>query len=283
MPEGPSGKKIYGLIGDPVRHSLSPAMHNAAFKALGMDAEYKLFPLQEEELENFLKNAGKENIHGLNVTVPYKEKVIRFLNTLSEDARSIGAVNTVKVSDDKLEGFNTDGRGFLTHLKEEGFNPQNKRIAILGAGGACRAVAYVLAGSGAGEIALLDIDKTKSENIVRMINKSFPGCKIYAVEKNEQLDLRNKDLLINATPAGLKESDPVLMDEEMMHKDLFVYDLIYNPPETKLLALAKKAGAAASNSLGMLLYQGALAFEIWTARPAPVEVMRKALLEGINK
>jgi shikimate dehydrogenase len=276
--------KIYGVLGYPARHSLSPAMHNAAFRALKINAEYRIFEVKPEELDYFLDSLDKNNIYGLNVTVPYKEKILDFINLDSESLylKTIKAVNTIVKKDNAWKGFNTDIPGFSKHLKEN-FDPLDKKAAILGAGGAARAVAYVLAASGAGNISIYDIDKAKSEDVIGLIRVLFPDFKILAVDSIEELDLKNKDLLINATPVGLKEADPCLVSTEMLHKDLFVYDLIYNPPETKLLALAKKAGAKASNGLGMLLYQGALSFEHFTGKRAPIDIMRKALKEGVKK
>ncbi len=276
-----SSLKIYGLIGWPLGHSLSPKMHNAAFSALGINAEYKLFPLAPPDLDGFLAKLGESGISGLNVTVPYKEKVLDFVKLDKESfyLRQIKAVNTMRFSDGIWWGFNTDIPGFARHLKEN-FNPVNKKTAILGAGGAARAVAYVLAKEGSGETAIFDIDKTKSAAIVEMVKSLFPQFKIYAVESIEKLEIKDKDLLVNATPIGLKETDPVIVKEDMLHSGLFVYDLIYNPAQTKLMALAKEKGAKVSNGLGMLLYQGMLSFKIWTGVNPSEEVMRRALLEG---
>jgi shikimate dehydrogenase len=141
-------------------------------------------------------------------------------------------------------------------------------------------VAYVLASLKAKETAIFDIDPAKAQGVITMIKSLFPNFQIYAVDKIEKLDLKKKDLLVNASPVGMRESDPCLVAQEMLHRDLFVYDLIYNPAETKLLVLAKKAGAKTSNGLGMLLYQGMLAFEIWTGQEAPKEIMQEALLKA---
>jgi len=274
--------RTYGLIGYPVSHSLSPLMHNAAFKALGIDAEYKLFPLKEDELETFLKSFKANNIHGINVTVPYKEKVIPFLNKISHEAQLIGAVNTIKLTPEGLEGFNTDGAGFLTHLEDFEFDVEGKNIVILGAGGASRAVGVYLAKTKPRKITIFDIDKIKLGALVNHLKDNFKNVEILESESIEGLDIKNCDLLINATPIGMKDSDPVIVDFGSLHKKMFVYDLIYNPSETKLLKLAKENGAKTANGLGMLLHQGILAFEIWTAQEAPVEIMRNALLGGLK-
>jgi len=276
--------RIYGVLGWPAKHSLSPLMHNAAFNTLKINAEYRIFEIKPEGLDYFLNDIGKNNICGLNITVPYKEKILDFVKLDSESfyLRQIGAVNTIVKKDNIWKGFNTDIPGFQRHLKEQ-IDPAHKKVAILGAGGAARAVSYVLANSGTKEIAIFDIDKTKSAKICGIIKGLYPNFGISPVDTIEALNLGDKDLLVNATPIGLKESDPCLVTKDMMHEGLFVYDLIYNPRETKLLALAKKCGAKTSNGLGMLLYQGALSFEHFTGVSAPIEIMRKALEEGVNK
>jgi len=279
-----SSPRIYGVLGYPVKHSLSPLMHNAAFQALKINAEYKLFEVKPEELNYFLDSIDKNNILGLNITVPYKERILDFVSKDTESfyLRQIKAVNTIVKKDGIWKGFNTDIPGFLKHLKEN-FDPRNKRVAVLGAGGVARAVTYVLADSGAKEICIFDIDQAKSENVTHMIKVLFPNFQILAVKDIEQLEIKNKDLLVNATPVGLEETDPCLVKEEMLHKNLFVYDLIYNPLETKLLAQAKKAGAKVSNGLGMLLYQGMLSFKLWTGKDAPLKIMQPALEKGLQE
>ena len=274
---------IYGLIGYPVSHSLSPIMHNAAFSQLKINAEYKLFPLKVQELEPFLKNLKNNNIFGLNVTVPYKEKVIPFLGKLSDEAKLIGAVNTIKVTDSGLEGFNTDAEGFLKHLTQGlKFNPQGKKIAIIGAGGASRAVSVRLSQTRPKAISIYDLEENKLKALVEHLKKNFKDIEIKEAHSVEELNIGGVSLLINATPIGMKEADPCLVEEKLLHQNLLAYDLIYKPKETKLLNLAKKNGAKVSNGLGMLLYQGMLSFEIWTGQRAPKEIMQKALEEVFN-
>lgn len=275
--------KIFGVLGYPVKHSLSPLMHNAALAALKINAEYRLFEVAPEGLAAFMRDLAKNNIHGLNVTIPYKERVLAFVE-LPEDSlhlKEIKAVNTVVFKNDKWLGFNTDIPGFLMDLKGQGIAPENKSVALLGAGGAARAVAYALASSGAKEISIYDIDKEKTQGVVSMIKKLFPDFDIRPSSSVDGLDIRNKDLLVNTTPVGMKESDPCLVKEGMLHKGLFVYDVIYNPAQTKLLKIAQDAGAKNSNGLGMLLYQGALSFAHFTGKEAPVEIMRQALEKRI--
>jgi len=281
-----SAPKIYGVLGYPAKHSLSPAMHNAAFKHLKINARYETFEVKPEELEEFLADRDKNNIWGLNVTVPYKERILDSENLdLGKESfylKQIRAVNTIVKKENTWKGFNTDIPGFSRHLKEN-FEPSGKRAALLGAGGAARAVAYALAKSGAKEVSIFDIDREKARRVIEMVKAMFPDFKISATDSIEQLNIKNKDLLVNATPIGLKESDPCLLNAEMLHENLFVYDLIYNPKETKLLALAKRVGAKSSNGLGMLLYQGVLSFEHFTGESAPTIIMREALNKGVAK
>ncbi len=285
---------IYGVIGWPIKHSLSPAMHNAAFRRLGIDAEYRRFEVKPEGLKDFfhgrngIRDSKGDSVYiadlaGLNVTVPHKEKVLDFIELDQESfyLRRIKAVNTLVMKDGVWKGFNTDIPGFSRHLKELGFEPEGKKIALLGAGGASRAVSYVLANNKARQISIFDIDKNKALGIAHMLRELFDDFPVKVVDTIDELDIDSKDALINATPVGLKKEDPCLVDEQVIHKELFVYDLIYNPGETKLLSLAKAAGARYSNGLGMLLYQGALAFSHWTNKEAPIQVMKKALLEAL--
>ncbi|MCK5288409.1 MAG: shikimate dehydrogenase [Candidatus Omnitrophica bacterium] len=280
--------ELFGLIGYPVKHSLSPAIHNSAFKKFNISGDYSLYEKKPEELESFFKGLDDSDIYGLNVTVPYKEKVLKFVELEKEDVylKIIQSVNTIVRIDSKWLGFNTDIPGFEISLKEN-FNPANKKTAMIGAGGAARSVAYVLAKSGVQEICIFDIDKIRSKSIVSMVKELFPNMKISAVDSIEALNIKEKDLLVNATPVGLNKEDPCLVKKGMLHKDLFVYDLIYNPIETKLLFLAKEVGAQVSNGLGMLLYQGALSFVLFTGTDVAikeiVDEMRIGLNEGIQK
>lgn len=276
--------KIYGVLGYPVKHSLSPFMHNAAFRALNLDAEYKLFEKKPEELKKFFGFFNEENIWGVNVTIPYKETVLPFLNSLSEEAKLIGAVNTIKrVMPDKLEGYNTDGDGFIKHLRQDLlFEPKNKKVAILGAGGASKAISVYLSIARVKSIAIFDIDKLKAEILVNSLKEHFRKTDFRFSSSINGLNIKTSGLLVNATPIGMKDTDPCLVNKELFHKGMLVYDLIYNPKETKLLKLAKDRGAQVSNGLGMLLYQGARSLELWTQKIAPIEIMRQALNDAIS-
>ena len=272
--------KLFGLLGYPVIHSYSAIMHNAAFEELGIDARYDLFEIDPNRLEEGFKEKLAAGVHGFNVTIPHKERIIPFLDEIDEEVRLIGAVNTIKVQDDgTTKGFNTDGHGFIMHLEEAiGFEPQGKNVSILGAGGAAKAISVQLAMSGAKTILIYDADEKKCEELKIRLKNNFIQCDVRQVkDANALLSSEKPDLLINATPVGMKNDDPFIFDAEYFHKKMIVYDLIYNPTQTSLLIEAKARGCAAFNGLGMLLYQGVLAFKLWMDVDAPVESMDRAL------
>jgi len=274
--------KLYGLVGFPVKHSLSPRMHNAAFSKLKINAKYKLFEVKPEELGNFLSNLKKNNIRGFNVTYPYKEEILGFLNSSSLGVKEIGAANTIMVDrNGKLKGFNTDSLGFSAHLKELKVKPE--KVAVIGSGGAAKAVCFALAKMKIEELCIYDIDKFKSLSLFKKLNSVFSETKFNVAMRIEDLEIANKDFLINASPVGMRPTDPCLVGPCDLHKGLFVYDLIYSPPETKLISLAKERNLNFSNGLGMLLYQGIFAFQHFSGREAPVKTMQEALLRGVKK
>ncbi|HLF18103.1 MAG TPA: shikimate dehydrogenase [Candidatus Omnitrophota bacterium] len=286
-----ANKSQYGIIGSPLKHSLSPVMQNAAFKALGVQAEYKLFPLEEDELEGFFKDLRQKNspIFGLNVTVPYKEKVLPLLDSVTPLAKKIGAVNTIVIDKSrKLIGYNTDAPGFMAHLAELGVTTKGKRIALLGAGGSARAIVTTLCLVPEQPEAIYIYNRTGSrlDEFLKDVSQHIDISIVHPVHTIEDLDVRSCDLLINATSTGMKKDDPCLIEESLLHPDLFVYDLIYNPKETLLLKMAKEAGAQTSNGLGMLFYQGVLALQHWAGIPVEESVkkiMRDVLEEAVGK
>lgn len=274
-----SGKtSIFGIFGHPVEHSFSPGMHNAAFAAIGLDGCYVPFAVHPDVLGNAVKAIVPLGLRGLNITIPHKEKVIPFLDDLADDARLIGAVNTIEVRDKKIIGHNTDGKGFVRSLREEtGFLPKGKTFLMVGSGGAARAVCFELALAGAGDILLHDIDRDKAEKLGHDI-RSATATRVTVTDASSLRTLApDADCLINATPLGLKKSDPLPLSRDLMRKGQLVCDLVYNPPDTRLLRTAQSRGAKTLRGIGMLLYQGVIAFEIWTGKKAPVSVMKKAL------
>jgi shikimate dehydrogenase len=279
-------KLTYGIIGHPIEHSLSPAMQNAAFKALGLDAGYLVYDVEPSGLKDFLDSVSKRRIAGLNVTIPHKINAKIYLEregSLDANAEKLGAVNTIKVTPDGLSGYNTDGPGFYRSLIEDlGFEPEGKNLFVLGAGGAARAVIMYL-GSAPGKIYVTDVEKSKLADLKKHYCKYYDDKKLVTVDDAELEDaFKRSDLLVNATPVGMKESDPSPVDKKFFHPGMRVYDLVYNRPITQLVRDAKAAKLHAATGTGMLLYQGAIAFEIWTGKKAPVDVMKKALKEALK-
>ena len=279
-------KLNYGLIGHPVGHSLSPAMQMSAFKALKIYAEYRLFDVVPEDLAEFLDNLEKKGISGVNITIPHKIKAkecIEKIGSLDEGAKRLGAINTIKICDGTLKGFNTDGPGFYRSLQADlKFEPEGKTVFVLGAGGAARAVVMYL-GNGPKKIYVTDIDAIMAEGLKKHYEKYYEKDKLETIKmSNLESALATADLLVQATPVGMKEGDPSPVDAQLLRPGLRVYDLVYNRPMTKLVETATRNKLHAVTGLGMLLYQGAIAFELWTGQKAPVDVMRKALKEALK-
>ncbi len=277
--------RVLGIIGWPVAHSLSPVMHNAAFDHLGLDFCYVPFSVKEGCLDLAIRSIPALNIAGLNVTIPHKESVIRYLSEISNEAKIIGAVNTIKVLDDKLIGYNTDGIGFTASLEEAGHPVRDHSLLILGGGGAAKAVVFQSAAEGAREIVIANRTVSKARFLRRETETHFPSIKVDATgigyeELKAAVD--RVDIVVNATSIGLRREDPSPVPKELLHKGLFVCDLIYNPPQTALIGYAKELGCQFINGIGMLLHQGGAAFKLWTELDPPLEVMRKALKEAIG-
>jgi shikimate dehydrogenase len=276
----------YGIIGHPVAHSLSPAMQGAAFKALGMDAEYRTYDVEPSGLEAFLSGAAAEGIAGLNVTIPHKINAHHYIAShgeLDTNAQRLGVVNTISVEASRLKGFNTDGPGFYRSLVDDlKFEPEGRSVFVLGAGGAAKAVVMYL-GNGPKEIFVSDIDGAKAEGLKDHYKKYHDAKRLSIVRPSDIGGALEKcQLLVNATPVGMKETDGMPLDKRLLHPGLYVYDLVYNVPATALVKEATRMKLHAVTGIGMLLYQGAIAFEIWTGKKAPVGVMRRALREALK-
>lgn len=276
----PKDHAIYGIIGFPLAHTLSPVMHNAAFKEFGVEAVYQTFPLHEEELDDFLKDLHKNSspIFGLNVTVPYKEKVIPYLDTLSPLVQKAMAVNTIVINKErKLIGYNTDAPGFLAHLAELKFNTKNKKIALLGAGGSARAIltALCLIPERPASIKIYNRTFEKARALAEELKSRMDAGIVEVVMSIDDLQIQEADLLINTTSVGLNPADPSLIEEDLLHADLLVYDLIYNPKETELLRMARERSAQTANGLGMLYYQGVLSLQHWAEKEIEEPIKRK--------
>jgi len=283
-----SGKtRICGIIGDPVEHTMSPAIHNAAFNEMGLDYLYLPFRVRRKELGRAIDGMRALNIRGLNVTIPHKVDVIPFLDELDPLAERIGAVNTIVNDDGVLRGYNTDATGFLQALLDEGIEPEGKNVVVLGAGGASRAVSFVLAERGAHLIILnrlLELDW--AEELAGRISNIF-GREVKALElNNENLAgaLKGADILVNATSVGMSPNiNETLVMSDLIEPTLVVVDVVYNPIKTRLLGEAEAAGARAISGLAMLVWQGALAFEKWTGLEAPVRMMMKEVIKALEE
>jgi len=280
-----SGKtKVFCVIGDPIEHSLSPIMHNAAFKHLKIDAVYVAFNVKENMLEDAVKGMRSFGICGMNVTMPHKTAIIKYLDESDPVARFVGAVNTVLNAYGKLLGFNTDGVGALRALEENGVKTKGKRILLLGAGGAGRAIAFQLAQE-ADELVILNRDVNKArllaDTLRRKFNKDVVGDSLLPSTLKDWI--KDVDVLINATSVGMHpHQDKTPVDKSLLRPELAVMDIVYNPVETRLLKDAKSVGAQVIYGTEMLVFQGAVSFEIWFNRPAPVNVMREAIIEKLK-
>ncbi|MEM4243916.1 MAG: shikimate dehydrogenase [Candidatus Bathyarchaeia archaeon] len=281
-----SGKtRVCGVIGDPIAHTLSPTIQNAAFSHLKLDFVFLAFRVKSADLESAMRGMRGLGIHGLNVTMPHKGAVIKHLDQLDSTVQFLGSANTILNKDGKLLGFNTDGVGALKALQENGVKLYDKKVLLLGAGGAAKAIAFAFAEE-IGELVILNRAAEKAAELAAALNRVF-GKKIvggalspHAVQQN----LQDADILVNATSVGMHPNvNQSLVQPQWLRPDLAVMDIVYNPVETKLAKDAKVAGAKVISGVEMLIHQGAASFEIWTGCPAPVEVMRQAALSQLSR
>lgn len=257
-------RKLYGIIGDPVGHSMSPLIHNYFFQKYEINAEYRPFHVRKEDLQRKINELKEMNIAGFNVTIPHKEAIIPYLDDVDEQAKRIGAVNTVVQQNGKWIGYNTDGIGFLESLKKSVPNFQDKKIVIIGAGGAARAIYFTLAQEKVSRIDLCNRTRENAEKIIADCRMGNVESEIYHLQQCEE-HLDQYDLIIQTTPVGMKPNvDQLPISLKNLSQHAFVYDIIYNPLETKFLQMAKLKGAGTENGLLMLLYQAAFAFQHWT-------------------
>lgn len=270
---------LYGIVANPIKHSFSPMMHNTAFQVLGIDDVYLAFEVEEKHLEDFMISVCALNMKGFNVSMPYKLKIMKYLDELTEDAKLCQSVNTVKNENGKLIGHISDGKGFYMSLKEKNWDVQNKKIVILGAGGAAQAIIVELAKQKAKEIIVYN---RSDKSFIRTLNERLKcPVNLKSLANHEALknDLKDAYLLIQTTGVGMSPNiDQCLIpDESYLPRGLKVADIIYNPKETKLLTMAKNKGLDYMNGEGMILYQGAVSFEFWTGQKMPIQEVKKAL------
>ncbi len=275
-----SGKtRVCALIGDPVEHSMSPVMHNAAFREVGLDFVYVAFRVHKENVTRAIGGMRAFNLRGLNVTIPHKVAVIPLLDELDPLAEKIGAVNTIVNDDGVLRGYNTDAGGFLHALLAQGIEPEGKNVVIIGAGGVARAASFVLADRKSNLTILNRIEELNwAVELAGHITQTF-GKKVDALELNPEnlvKVLAKADILVNATSVGMSpKTSETPVAAGILRPGLVVYDIVYNPIETRLLREAAAAGAKTISGLDMFVWQGALAFEMWTGQKAPVDLMKK--------
>jgi shikimate dehydrogenase len=275
---------LVGIIGDPVEHSLSPLMHNAAFKNLQMDYVYVPFHVLKENLPNAVEGAKALGMKGLNVTIPHKTEVINYLDELDTAAELIGAVNTIKFDEKISKGFNTDGLGAVKAI-EEVRSIKGKKIVILGAGGAARSICFQLLLNGAENVSIVNRTLENACKLKNDLLRNF-SAEVSCLKLDEKLEevLKDTDVLINTTPVGMHphEHQKPILNEEVLHQGLLVNDIIYNPLKTGLLREAEKAGAMTISGVRMLIYQGLEAFRIWTGIKPPIKVFENALLRELG-
>ncbi len=279
--------RIVGVIGWPVRHSLSPPMHNAAFAALGLNWAYVPFAVRPEYVGAAMEAIRALDLAGLNVTIPHKPAVLPFLDELGPEVQALQAANTIIHREGRLIGRNTDGEGFLRSLGEIGGHPQGRIVALIGAGGSARAVGLAVCQAGAARLRIVNRTVEKAEALAALLQNLAPSCDVAAIglhsEKAQQA-VWEADIVIDSTSVGMypHTHEPPVVPEEWLHEGQIVCDLTYNPRLTTLLKAAQKKNARTLDGTGMLIHQGAIAFEYWTGKPAPVEVMRQALLAALE-
>ncbi len=273
--------KVTGVFGYPVEHSLSPAMHNAAFAALHLKYIYVPFSVAPENLGAALRGLPALGIVGVNLTIPHKEAALPHCHTISDAARDIGAVNTIHVVNGELRGDNTDGQGFYEPLREIGVAVAGKNVVVLGAGGAARSVVFRLAREGA-SVTLVNRTIERAAKLAADVERAgYSPVAVLPPDSPKELTnaIAAAELLVHTTKVGMMPYPDAMppIPLEAFHPDLFVYDLIYRPAETQILRVARKRGCRTLNGLKMLAHQGAAAFEIWTGQRPPTDVMEEAI------
>ena len=294
--------QVLGVIGDPIEHTFSPAMHNAGLNELGLNYIYLPFHVKEDMLGECIQGAKAMGIKGLNVTIPHKSNVIKHLDDIDSVASMIGAVNTIQFIYDednessnqdnginvRTKGFNTDGYGCVRAIEEK-TSIKDKKVSITGAGGAARAVAFQIANSGIDELSILNRNLSKAQSLANDLKTNLESIGIdisinaYDLEELKR-ELSDSDIFIDTTPIGMYPNvdDKPVASADMLHEDLLVNDIVYTPMKTSLIREAELANAEVVYGYKMLLYQGIRSFEIWLGREAPADVMENALLDVLG-
>lgn len=273
--------RLFGVIGSPVRHSLSPAMHAAAISAMRLDACYTAIEVPPKFLRPMLHALILAGVEGLNVTVPLKEAALPLMDRVDPTAKAVGAVNTIVIRRRRAVGYNTDGAGFMRALREAGVRRRPSRAVVLGAGGAARAVAWELTRSAGSRLTIANRHLARARRLARWLTRHRPSARVQAVPLRD-VTLDGADLLVNATTVGMRAGDGCPIDPRKLRRGLTVYDLVYHR-DTALVAAARRRGCVAAGGLSMLLYQGAESLTLWLNRPAPVDAMRAALEGAVDR
>lgn len=279
-------KKVLGILGYPVGHTLSPLMHKVAAEYHSLDLIYLAFSVKPENLPAALAGIKALGINGVNLTIPHKEAAIPLVDELSEEAQLIGAINTIVLTNAKLIGHNTDGQGFITSLENDaGESPTGKSVLLIGAGGAARAIAIQLAIAGTKKIIIANRNLYRAQNLKSHIEEYFKKTSVYAIPLGRETlipYIEDTEIIINATPTGMSSDDTLILPGERLNPRQLVCDIVYRPLNTPLLQAAKAQGCKTLDGLGMLIYQGALAFKLWTGLDMPVDLVRKRLLQKLG-
>ena len=274
--------KTYCIIGDPIQHSLSPAMQNAAFNAVGLNCSYIAFRVKKEELKESIESLRAIRVSGFNITVPHKVEAMKYLDEFDPSARKANAVNTVHNIDGVLKAYNTDIYGFIHPLHLRKVNFDRMKVLMIGAGGAARAILAALADEkGISEVNIANRSEGRARALLETSLALGLNCRIVPWEKIPEYS-RNTKLIVNTTTVGMN-NEPSLVKHQDFNKDAIVYDIIYKPVNTDFLENARYAGANVIYGYEMLLYQGVKSFEIWTGMSAPIDAMKKALLGTIGE
>lgn len=269
--------KTYCIIGDPIEHSLSPAMHNAPFNFLKLKSTYIAYRVAYSELAPSICSLKEVRLAGFNVTIPHKTRILKYIDVLDRVASKAGAVNTVQNVDGVLYGYNTDVGGFLRPLAKRGINLNGLNVLLLGAGGAARAVVVALSSKTENlKISIANRNRDRAKELAKIGNTLGANCESFSLQDVQLLSYR-ADMIVNTLPLGMYNEKSII-DVQYIPSDSIVYDVVYRPVLTDLLKNAKQAGATIVYGYEMLLEQGAESFQIWTGIPAPLEVMRKSLL-----
>lgn len=274
--------RLIGLLGYPIKHSKSPRMQNLSFAKMGADLVYLTFDVDEKNLADAIKAMRVLNAAGCQITMPNKAAILPLLDELSEEARLIGSVNTVKNIDGKFKGFNTDGMGFVSNLDDHGVEYKGKKIVMCGAGGAGRAVAVQLALSGVKELTIFDAVEKSAKDVAAIINDNIKTCVAAAYlfdEDHLSREMKTAAIYADCTPFGMApfEDKAVVSSADKLPENIIVVDICHTPPRTKLLAMAESRGLKTINGIGMMYNQGAKAFNIWTGLNMPVDYVKEQM------